>query len=86
MIRATEKTGVHFMLGYVLRFTHPFRLLHDTLASGELGDLVSCWCRRYMPWNPAGRWYGEQDKSGGVTVDLFSHDLDWLRWGCWAGR
>lgn len=67
------------MLGYVLPFTHLFRLLHDTLASGELGDLVRCWCRRYMPWNPVGQWYSEQDKRGGVTVNLFSHDLDRLR-------
>ena len=80
MIEATERAGVPFMIGYVLRFTQPFQILHDTFVSGALGRLVSCWTRRYMPWNPAGRWYGDQEKSGGVTVDFFSHDLDWLRW------
>ena len=40
MIEACRKAGVKFMLGYVLRFTNPYRLMRDTLASGELGELV----------------------------------------------
>ena len=80
MLEATDKAGVKLMIGYVLHFVPTFKTLHDSFASGELGSLISCWTRRYMPWNPAGRWYADQEKSGGITVDFFTHDLDWLRW------
>ena len=80
MIAAARKAKVKYMLGYCLRFWQPYRILHDTFASGELGDLVSCWTRRFMPWDPSDRWYGWQDKSGGAMLDFGSHDVDWLRW------
>ena len=79
MIAAARKAKVKYMLGYCLRFWQPYRLIRDAFAGGELGELVSCWMRRFMPWNPGG-WYGLQEKSGGVMLDFGSHDVDWLRW------
>jgi len=80
MIAAAREAGVVYMLGYVLRRTNPYRLMHDVFASGQLGELVNCWTRRYMPFDTSTRWYGQQDKSGGVALDFGSHDVDWLRW------
>ena len=80
MLAATDKANVIMMTGYVLRFTHPFQILHDTFASGELGRLVNCWSRRFMPFDTSERWYGDQAKSGGVALDFASHDIDWVRW------
>ncbi|MHB9023947.1 MAG: Gfo/Idh/MocA family protein [Armatimonadota bacterium] len=80
MIAAAEAAGVTFMVGYCLRFWNPFKLLRDTFAGGELGELVHCWTRRYMPYDTTGRWYGEQARSGGVALDFGSHDLNWLQW------
>jgi UDP-N-acetylglucosamine 3-dehydrogenase len=82
MIAAARDANVKYMLGYVLRYTEPYRTLHRTLASGELGDLVSCWTRRFMPCDMSASWYGQQETSGGVTLDFGSHDCDWL---CWLG-
>ena len=80
MIAAAQEANVKFMLGYVLRFRNPYRLMHDTFASGELGELVTCWTRRFMPADMSNRWYGWQEKSLGVTLDFGSHDIDWVRW------
>jgi predicted dehydrogenase len=80
MIAAAEDANVKFMLGYVLRFRNPYKLMHDTFVSGELGELVTCWTRRFMPADMSNRWYGWQGKSLGVTLDFGSHDIDWLRW------
>lgn len=80
MLEAAEKADVNIMVGYVLRFTHPFQILYETYAKGKLGRLVNCWTRRYMPYDTSGRWYGDQTKSGGVELDFASHDIDWLRW------
>ncbi|MBM3263356.1 MAG: hypothetical protein FJY97_08020 [candidate division Zixibacteria bacterium] len=76
MIETVERTGVIMMIGYVLRFTHPFQILHETFSSGRLGRLVNCWTRRYMPFDTSQRWYGDQSKSGGVELDFASHDID----------
>lgn len=80
MLEAAERSRVILMVGYVLRFTHPFQIMHETFASGKLGRLVNCWTRRYMPFDTSQRWYGDQSKSGGVELDFASHDVDWLRW------
>lgn len=80
MIAATRKAKVKYMLGYCLRFwPMPYGVMHTAFAGGELGDLVTCWMRRFMPWAPQ-RWYGIQEKSGGAMLDFGSHDVDWLRW------
>jgi len=80
MIAAARKAKVKYMLGYCLRFwPMPYGVMHDAFASGELGELVSCWMRRFMPWDPQ-RWYALQVNSGGAMLDFGSHDVDWLRW------
>ena len=80
MLEATDRAGVIMMMGYVLRFTHPFQALYELFAAGELGRLVNCWTRRYMPFDTSKIWYGDQAKSGGVALDFASHDIDWVRW------
>ena len=80
MLQATDQAGVLMMTGYVLRFTHPFQALYEVFATGELGRLVNCWTRRYMPFDTSKVWYGDQAKSGGVALDFASHDIDWVRW------
>ncbi|MEA4889122.1 MAG: Gfo/Idh/MocA family oxidoreductase [Clostridiaceae bacterium] len=80
MVEATSAAGVIYMLGYCLRFMNPFQMIHKIYASGELGELVDCWTRRYMPYDMSNLWYGWQKNSGGVMLDFGSHDIDWLRW------
>ena len=78
MIAAARAAGVKYMLGYCLRFWQPYKMMTEIFASGELGELVNCWTRRYMPMDMTPYWYGRQALSGGVTLDFGSHDLDWL--------
>ncbi|MHC4562488.1 MAG: Gfo/Idh/MocA family protein [Planctomycetota bacterium] len=80
MIAAVREAGVMYMLGYCLRYWQPYKIMHDTFATGELGDLVTCWTRRYMPADVRDMWYGKQELSGGVALDFGSHDMDWLTW------
>lgn len=80
MLEATASAGVIYMLGYCMRFYNPYKLMKQSFESGELGDLVECWSRRFMPADMTNLWYGWQEKSGGVMLDFASHDIDWLRW------
>jgi len=78
MIAAARKAGVKYMLGYCLQFWQPYSIMRDIFASGQLGTLVNCWTRRYMPTDMRPYWYGKQHLSGGVLLDFGSHDIDWL--------
>jgi predicted dehydrogenase len=80
MVQAADDAGVLFMIGYVLRYMQPYKYLHEVLASGQLGELVNCWTRRYMPADMTTRWYGNQALSGGVLLDFGCHDIDQLYW------
>jgi len=85
MVTAVREAGVKYQIGYQLRTYYFVRALKALMASGTLGDITSCMSRRFMPaehWrgkdgNPT--WYGIQEKSGGITVDYTTHDIDLLR-------
>lgn len=78
-VEAVQRAGVHNVMGYVLRHSPLFRTMKEIFASGELGALVSVWCRRFMPWAPRA-WYGDASLSEGIVVEFSTHDLDWVRW------
>jgi len=79
--KALASSRGKFMIGYVLRFFPLFRTVREKLASGALGKLVACWDRRFSEWPfHENRWLRDPAKSGGMTVEFFTHDLDWLRW------
>jgi predicted dehydrogenase len=79
MVEAVERAGVINMIGYVLRFYPTFSEVKRRFDSGELGELVTAWIRRFMPWTPRD-WYGDPSLSGGIAVDFSTHDVDWLMW------
>ena len=80
MIAAAREAGVVYMLGYCLRYWQPYKLMRDMYVDGQLGELINCWTRRYMPADMRNLWYGDQELSGGVALDFGSHDVDWLMW------
>ena len=86
MVDAVRKAGVKYQIGYQLRTYYFARALKALADSGVLGEITSCISRRFMPaehWRgPDGNptWYGIQEKSGGITVDYTTHDIDLLRW------
>lgn len=84
MVAAVRDAGVKYQIGYQLRTYYLARALKALVDSGVLGEVTSCMSRRFMPaehWQRDGQptWYGLQDKSGGITVDYATHDIDLLR-------
>lgn len=84
MVEAVREAGVKYQIGYQLRTYYFTRALNALVQAGVLGEITSCMSRRFMPaehWQRDGQptWYGLQDKSGGITVDYATHDIDLLR-------
>ena len=78
-IEVIEKSGIKVQMGFVMRQFANFKLVHDTFASGELGDLVTIWTRRMWFRTFAPDYYqASLARCGGFTNELNVHDFDWL--------
>ncbi|MEK6646169.1 MAG: Gfo/Idh/MocA family oxidoreductase [Candidatus Firestonebacteria bacterium] len=78
--KVIKSAGVKLMVGYILHFYPACKTLKDIFESGKLGSLLTCWSNRLGYFNTAKKWISDPSKSGGMTVEFFTHDLDWLKW------
>jgi len=81
MIRVCEQNGVRLFVGHVVRFFPEYVQMKTKIAQGALGRIGVAHLKR-IGGHPGDRrpWFKEEDKSGGVVIDLMVHDLDFLRW------
>jgi len=80
MISASRRAGVKLMVAHVLRFFPEYMKAKDLLDRGEVGEIavIRAWRGGPAPeWSP---WFMDLGKSGGVTVDLAIHDVDFAVW------
>lgn len=78
VIRAAEASGRRLMVGLVLRFWPEYQELRRIVAGGELGAPRAASAVRLSPppgWND---WMIDLSQSGGVAIDLMTHDFDTL--------
>lgn len=82
MIEATERAGVQLLVGHVLRYFPAYERVQSLVAAGEIGTVGTIRARRHSPFPAWGSdsWFGDDDRSGGVFVDLGIHEFDFLRW------
>jgi myo-inositol 2-dehydrogenase/D-chiro-inositol 1-dehydrogenase len=72
-----EKAGVKLQVGFVRRFDHNHKKVHDTVASGKLGKphIVKITSR-----DPEGPPLSYIAVSGGIFMDMTIHDFDMARY------
>ncbi|TVY11742.1 Gfo/Idh/MocA family protein [Paenibacillus cremeus] len=78
MIAACRMNGVQLYVGHVVRFFPEYAQMKSQLDRGRIGKLGVAHAKR-IGGHPQ-RWFAEEDKSGGVIVDLMIHDIDFFRW------
>jgi myo-inositol 2-dehydrogenase/D-chiro-inositol 1-dehydrogenase len=81
MVAAAEQHDVPFAMGFNNRFRPQLRQLRDAVATGHLGDVLSCWTRRlgYSRLAPGSDWRTSEGELAGMTIQSISHDIDMLR-------
>ena len=82
MIDAKEKYGKLLMTAHVVRFMAPYVYLKSVVDSGELGKPVHVIMHRLSEapkWSWE-NWMLDTNKSGGVTLDLSVHDIDFMQY------
>jgi UDP-N-acetylglucosamine 3-dehydrogenase len=80
-LEAVEKAGVTMMVGHVLRFFPEYVRARELVHSGAVGEVGMVRTTRIntLPGSEHG-WFANYEMSGGVTLDMVIHDLDWLLW------
>ena len=82
MLIACEKAGVQLLVAHVVRFFPEYALAHSAVVEGQIGKPAVIRLHRgsYRPKKPAGNWFLDEAKSGGILMDLMIHDYDYARW------
>jgi myo-inositol 2-dehydrogenase / D-chiro-inositol 1-dehydrogenase len=82
MLAACRKAGVQLLVAHVVRFFPEYALAHSAVAEGQIGKpgVIRLHRGSYRPKKPAGNWFLDEAKSGGILMDLMIHDYDYARW------
>ncbi|MFA7677421.1 MAG: Gfo/Idh/MocA family oxidoreductase, partial [Candidatus Omnitrophota bacterium] len=74
------------MVGYMLRFHQPLRVVKEAIFQGKLGKILSVKAsvgQNLLDWRPQKRYQdtvsAKKELGGGVLLEL-SHEIDYVRW------
>jgi predicted dehydrogenase len=81
MIEACEAAGVRLFNALVVRFFPQYRAAREAVMAGQIGKLGVMRFKR-VGYPPKGDedWFTQEERSGGMIVDLMIHDFDYARW------
>lgn len=77
IVKEASKNNVKLAVGHLLRFDSRYRMLKNTIDSGELGQLTSIYTRRNSPISDGPARYG---RHGNLTLHVAVHDIDLVLW------
>ena len=82
IVTACQKAGVQLLVAHVVRFFPEYALAHEAVTEGQVGKpgVIRLHRGSYRPKKPAGNWFLDEVKSGGILMDLMIHDYDYARW------
>ena len=82
MIDACRAAGVKLLVAHVVRFFTEYAMAKASVVRGEVGKPGVIRLNRgsFRPKKPAGNWFLDESKSGGILMDLMIHDFDYARW------
>jgi len=81
MVEAARRAGRVLMIGFELRYSAYTRKLLE-IVQGQLGRLVSMWCREFRPpFRPkVDDWIQDPRRSGGMLNEKMCHHFDVFNW------
>ncbi len=84
IIDACNEAKVRLFMAHVVRYFPEYALAAERVQAGEIGKIGTAQYRRlsYKPKKPIGNWFLDEEKSGGILLDLMIHDFDIARWIC----
>ena len=82
MIAAAEKSGKILQIGHCIRFWPEYAKTKEIVDSGEYGKVITATFERLgsAPTWGAENWFANDQRSGGVALDLHIHDSDFIQY------
>jgi predicted dehydrogenase len=82
MIAACRAAGVPLFVAHVVRYINEYVAAKQAVEAGRVGRLAVIRLRRESsrPNKPAGHWFFDPARSGGMMLDLLIHDYDYARY------
>src|SRR5215213_2691472 len=82
ILLACQRASVQLLVAHVVRFFPEYALAHSAVVEGQIGTpgVIRLHRGSYRPKKPAGNWFLDEVKSGGILMDLMIHDYDYARW------
>ncbi|TDE09122.1 Gfo/Idh/MocA family protein [Jiangella asiatica] len=82
MIATCREAGVPLLPAHVVRFFPEYAAAKAAVDAGVIGEpaVVRLTRATFQPAKPAGNWYLDEARSGGLHLDLMVHDFDYARW------
>jgi predicted dehydrogenase len=82
VVNICRSTGVKLLVAHVVRFFPEYALAKAEVDNEKIGKPAVIRLHRgsYRPKKPAGNWFLDEAKSGGILMDLMVHDYDYARW------
>ncbi|MCE4611484.1 MAG: Gfo/Idh/MocA family oxidoreductase [Desulfurococcales archaeon] len=79
VVKAVSRAGRVLQVGYMRRFDPAFSKAKKSIEDGVVGEPISYVTIVRDPQPPPG-WAADPSKSGGMFLDMLSHDFDMARW------
>lgn len=82
MERAASKPGRFLAVGHSNRYYPAYQKMQQLFTEGAVGKLVSVWSQRegHYPREQFPPWRLDPATSGGMTVEVGVHEIDFLSW------
>ncbi|MDI9433341.1 MAG: Gfo/Idh/MocA family oxidoreductase [Planctomycetota bacterium] len=82
MVSAASKSGKILQIGHCLRFWPEYVKAKELVDSGQYGKVVAAMFQRLgsPPGWSLDNWFVDEDRSGGVALDLHIHDTDFVQY------
>ena len=82
MIAAAARTGKRLMIAHCIRFWPEYAWARAAIADGRFGAVLAASFERLSapPGWSKDSWFADSTKSGGVTLDLHIHDVDFVQY------
>ncbi|WP_062105831.1 Gfo/Idh/MocA family protein [Bacillus niameyensis] len=80
MINVCKENNVQLLVGHTLRFFPEYANAREQVKNGLIGNPGVIRLIRGVPYPSERTWYADESRSGGLFLDLGTHEFDWLCW------
>lgn len=82
MIEAARRTGRVLQIGHCIRFWPQYAKAKEIVAGGEYGRVIAATFQRLAATaaRKVHSWYTDEERSGGMALDLHIHDTDFVQY------